>query len=81
VHSNKKSDRYFEKAMALNDNIPGSVQPTTDKSWISTLITKVRLLDLYIHLDVIPDDKVGSRLISEINKEIAPFTTTNDKLY
>jgi hypothetical protein len=28
------------------------------KSRISVLITKVRMLDLYIHLDKIPDDKV-----------------------
>jgi hypothetical protein len=39
------------------------------KSRISVLITKVRMLDLYIHLDI-PDDKVVVS-IAEINKELA----------
>jgi hypothetical protein len=45
--------------MALNENLPIQFDKPQIKSRISTLITKVRLLDLYIHLDAI-SDKSGS---------------------
>jgi hypothetical protein len=43
----------------------------SNKSRISVLITKVRMLDLYI-LDKIPDDKVVVS-IAEINKNWLPY--------
>jgi hypothetical protein len=45
------------KAMALNENLPIQFDKPQIKSRISTLITKVRLLDLYIHLDAISDKR------------------------
>jgi hypothetical protein len=75
----QKATAISKKAMALNDNIPVQYNQPQIKSRISTLITKVRLLDLYIHLDVIPDDKVVL-LISEINKEIASLQRQMDKI-
>jgi hypothetical protein len=75
----QKATAISKKAMALNDNIPAQYNQPQIKSRIGTLITKVRLLDLFIHLDAIPDDKVV-RLISEINKEIASLQRQMDKI-
>jgi hypothetical protein len=48
-----KQQLSLKKAMALNENLPIQFDKPQIKSRISTLITKVRLLDLYIHLDAI----------------------------
>jgi hypothetical protein len=65
----KKSTEISKKALALNGTIPFDFDIPQIKSRISTLITKVKLLDLFIHLDNIPDQKVII-LISEINIEL-----------
>jgi hypothetical protein len=49
--------QQLSKAMALNENLPIQFDKPQIKSRISTLITKVRLLDLYIHLDAISDKR------------------------
>ena len=73
----QKSTAISKKAMALNENLPLQFNKPQIKSRISTLITKVRLLDLYIHLDNIPDKKVVV-LIAEINKELASLQRQMD---
>ncbi|TDE06656.1 DUF3450 domain-containing protein [Flavobacterium hiemivividum] len=73
----QKSTAISKKAMALNENLPLQFDKPQIKSRISTLITKVRLLDLYIHLDNIPDKKVVV-LIAEINKELASLQRQMD---
>ncbi|MNE15870.1 hypothetical protein D3C80_1087930 [compost metagenome] len=75
----KKSTEISKKAMALKDNVPYNFSKPQIKSRISTLITKVRLLDLFIHLDNIPDKKV-ILLISEINNELASLQRQMDKI-
>lgn len=65
--------------MALNTNIPYEYNKPQIKSRISTLITKVRLLDLFIHLDNIPDKKV-TLLVSEINLELVSLQRQMDKI-
>ena len=65
----KKSAAIAKKAMALNENIPAEFNLPQIKSRISVLITKVKMMDLFIHLDKIPDEKV-TFLIGEINKEL-----------
>jgi hypothetical protein len=55
----QKQQLSLKEAMALNENLPIQFDKPQIKSRISTLITKVRLLDLYIHLDAI-SDKGGS---------------------
>lgn len=62
----KKSTELSKKVMALNDFIPTDYNNPQIKSRIAILITKVRMLDLYIHLSTIPDQKVID-LITEIN--------------
>ena len=75
----KKSEALSKKAMALNNNIPFEFDKPQIKSRISTLITKVRLLDLFIHLDIIPDKKV-TLLVSEINLELVSLQRQMDKI-
>ncbi|MCV2485805.1 hypothetical protein OD917_12785 [Flavobacterium sp. SH_e] len=75
----KKSAAISKKAMALNDNIPAQFNQPQIKSRISILITKIKMLDLFIHLSKIPDDKVVF-LIQEINKELISLERQMDKI-
>lgn len=75
----QKSKAISKKAMALNDNIPYNFSKPQIKSRISTLITKVRMLDLYIHLDNISDKKV-TQLVAEINLELVSLQRQMDKI-
>ena len=75
----QKSKALSKKVMALNTNIPYEYNKKKKKSRISTLITKVRLLDLFIHLDNIPDKKV-TLLVSEINLELVSLQRQMDKI-
>lgn len=75
----KKSKELSKKAMALNDNIPIEFSKPQIKSRIATLITKVRLLDLFIHLDNIPDKKV-LLLVSDINTELVSLQNQMNKI-
>ena len=59
----KKATELSKKVLLLNNNIPFQFQHPQIKGRIGTLITKVRLLDLFIHLDNIPD-KINAELVS-----------------
>ncbi|WKL46887.1 hypothetical protein Q1W71_18225 [Flavobacterium pectinovorum] len=75
----KKSAAISKKAMALNTNIPPQFNQPQIKSRISILITKVKMMDLFIHLNQIPDEKV-TFLIGEINKEMVSLERQFDKI-
>lgn len=75
----QKATSISKKALALKENIPSQYDVPQIKSRISVLITKVRMLDLYIHLDNIPDDKVVVA-ITEINKELASLQRQMDNI-
>lgn len=75
----KKAKTISKKAIALNNNIPAEFNEPQIKSRISILITKVKMMDLFIHLSKIPDDKVAF-LIGEINKEIVSLERQMDKI-
>jgi len=75
----KKSTELSKKAMALNDFTPVEFNKPQIKARISTLITKVRMLDLFIHLNDIPDKKVLV-LIGEINEELVSLQNQMDKM-
>jgi hypothetical protein len=75
----KKAAELSKKVLLLNNNIPYPFQHPQIKSRIGTLITKVRLLDLFIHLDNIPDKKV-ILLIGEINAELVSLQRQMDKI-
>ncbi|MBF4515149.1 hypothetical protein IRZ71_02285 [Flavobacterium sp. ANB] len=75
----KKSAAISKKAMALNSNIPTQFNQPQIKARISILITKVKMMDLYIHLNQIPDEKV-TFLIGDINKELVSLQRQMDKI-
>jgi hypothetical protein len=75
----KKATEISKKAMTLKETVPYLFSKPQIKSRVSTLITKVRLMDLYIHLDNIPDKKVV-QLISEINIELVSLQRQMDKM-
>ncbi|MCV9927995.1 hypothetical protein OIU83_10050 [Flavobacterium sp. LS1R49] len=75
----KKSSAIAKRATALNDNIPAQFNQPQIKSRISILITKIKMMDLYIHLDKIPDQKVIF-LIGDINKELVSLERQMDKI-
>ena len=75
----KKSTELSKKVMALNDFIPTEFNKPQIKARISILITKVRMLDLYIHLNDIPDQNVLV-LVGEINTELASLQNEMDKI-
>ena len=75
----KKSTEISKKAMALQDNIPLEFAKPQIKARISTLITKVQMLDLYIHLSTIPEQKVIV-LIPEINSQLVALQSQMDKI-
>ncbi|MBP4137400.1 hypothetical protein [Flavobacterium geliluteum] len=75
----KKSTAIAKKAIALNENIPPEFNIPQIKSRISILITKVKMMDLFLHLDRIPDEKV-TFLIGEINKELVSLERQMDKI-
>jgi len=65
----KKASDLSKKAMELQLNIPVEFNKPQMKTRITVLITKIKTMDLYIHLRQIPDQKVV-KLIGEINTEI-----------
>ncbi len=75
----KKSAELSKKVMVLNNSVPFPFDKPQIKSRIATLATKVRLLDLFIHLDNIPDKKVV-RLIAEINNELVSLQRQMNKI-
>lgn len=75
----KKSTELSKKAMALNDFTPAEFNKPQIKARISTLVTKVRMLDLFIHLSDIPDQKVLV-LVGEINEQLVSLQNQMDKI-
>ncbi|MBB4800664.1 hypothetical protein HNP37_000703 [Flavobacterium nitrogenifigens] len=75
----KKSATISKKAIALENTIPTEFNQPAIKSRISVLITKIKMLDLFIHLNKIPDDKVVF-LVQEINKELISLERQMDKI-
>jgi hypothetical protein len=83
----KKSIRAFQnkaaelskKVKVLTVNIPFEIDKPQIKARIATLITKVRLLYLFIHLKDIPESKVVV-LVTQINEELTSLQNQMDKI-
>jgi hypothetical protein len=75
----QKAKNLSKKAMALNTNIPYQFNTPQIRSRIATLITQVRMLDLYINLDKVSDKKV-IQLVGEINIELVSLQRQMDKI-
>jgi len=65
----KKASVLSKKVVDLNVNIPGEFNKPQVKARIAVITTKIKSMDLFIHLNQIPDTKVV-KLIGEINTEI-----------
>lgn len=66
----KKAAQLSKKAIELNNNIPSEFNKPQIKSRITAVTTKIKLLDLFIHLNQIPDDKI-LKIIADANIEIS----------
>ena len=75
----QKSKSLTKKVMALTVQIPVQYDKPQIRSRIGALITKVQMLDLYIHLDNIPYKKV-TQLVAEINLELVSLQRQMDKI-
>ena len=65
----KKAKALSKKVTELNNNIPSEFNKPQIKSRITVLTTKIKAMDLFIHLNQIPAPKV-LQFINDINTEI-----------
>lgn len=65
----QKAKTLSKKAVDLNNHIPFTYSKPEIKSRISVIITKVNAIDLFIHLNQIPDNKIVV-LVQEINSDL-----------
>lgn len=75
----KKSKDLSQKALALNNNIPPSFDKPQVKSRISALLTKINSINLFIHLDAIPEQKVVS-LVADVDQEMLSLYRQLDEI-
>lgn len=75
----QKAKTLSKKAAELNNNIPIKYNIPEVKSRIAVLTTKVNAVNLYIHLNQIPDKKIV-QLIQEINTEVASMQWQLDEI-
>ena len=66
----KKAAQLSKKAIDLNNNIPSEFNKPQIKSRITAVTTKIKLLDMYMHLNQIPDTKI-LKIIADTNLEIS----------
>ena len=75
----KKSTELSKKVMELNASIPIEFNTPSIKSRIAALITNVKMLDLYLHLNDIPEKKIIV-IIPEINQELVSLQNQMNKI-
>jgi hypothetical protein len=75
----QKAKNLSKKALDLKNNIPKQFNTPAIKSRVTVLITKVNMLDLFINLNQIPDQKVIA-LITEINVEMQSLQSQMDEI-
>ena len=75
----QKAKTLSKRATELNNNIPIIYSIPEVKSRIAVLTTKVNAVNLYIHLNQIPDQKIV-QLIQEINTEVASMQWQLDEI-
>lgn len=75
----QKAKTLSKRAVELNNNIPIQYNLPEIKSRISVISTKVNAINLYIHLNQIPDKKIV-QLVSEINTALVSMNTQIDEI-
>jgi hypothetical protein len=75
----QKSKKLSDNVAKLTTTIPSAYNKPEIKSRISVLKTKINALDLYIHLDEIPTNKI-ILVIEEINIELTSLQAQFDEI-
>lgn len=75
----QKATTLSKRAIELNNNIPIKYNLPEIKSRIAVITTKVNAINLYIHLNQIPDGKIVE-LVKEINTELASLNNQIDEI-
>lgn len=75
----QKAKTLSIRAAELNNNIPIKYSLPEIKSRIAVITTKVNLVNLYIHLNQIPDNKIV-QLVQQINTEITSIQFQFDEI-
>ncbi len=75
----QKAKSLSKRAVDLNNNIPIEFNLPEIKSRIAVLTTKVNSVNLYIHLNQIPDKKI-IKLLQEINAEVVSMQWQLDEI-
>lgn len=75
----QKAKTLSKRAAELNNNIPIKYDIPEVKSRIAVLTTKVNAVNLYIHLNQIPDQKIV-QLVQEINTVVASLQWQLDEI-
>jgi len=75
----QKAKTLSKRAAELNNNIPIKYNIPEVKSRIAVITTKVNSVNLFIHLNQIPDKKIV-QLVQEINTEVASMQWQLDEI-
>jgi len=75
----QKAKTLSKRATELNNNIPITYNLPEIKSRIAALCTKINAINLYIHLNQIPDTKIV-QLVQEVNTEISSLQFQFDEI-
>ena len=75
----QKAKTLSKRAAELNNNIPIKYNLPEIKSRIAVITTKINAINLYIHLNQIPDKKIV-QLVQEINVEAASMQWQLDEI-
>lgn len=74
-----KAKTLSKKAIDLNNHIPFIYSKPEIKSRISVIVTKVNAIDLFIHLNQIPDTKIV-QLVQEVNSDLNALQLQLDEI-
>ena len=75
----QKAKALSKRALDLNNNIPVKYDLPEVKSRIAVITTKINAINLYIHLDQIPDQKI-TQLVREVNTELASMNAQLEEI-
>lgn len=75
----QKAKTLSKRAAELNNNIPIQYNIPEVKSRIAVIATKINAINLYIHLNQIPDKKIV-QLVQEVNEQLASMNAQLDEI-
>ena len=75
----QKAKTLSKKAFELNGKIPIKFDLPEVRSRIAVITTKINAINLYIHLNQIPDQKIV-QLVQEVNTELASLNNQLDEI-